>query len=114
MNRVYGPHWPWLLALYLALAITCGYQSWSRVVVDKDGVWTNQTSVDTLVSTLSNQPIGTAKWAIVRSRVLLPLLMVDANNGFDRDSAANKVYGYESTLPDTDDELLPLVRAVDK
>jgi 3-methyl-2-oxobutanoate hydroxymethyltransferase len=28
------------------------------------------------------------------------------------DSAANNVYGYESTLPVTEDELLPLVRAV--
>ena len=37
----------------------------------------------------------------------IPVLLVG-------DSAANNVYGYETTLPVTVDELLPLVRAVSR
>ena len=80
MRRIYGPHWLWLLALYFSLAVICGYQSWSRVVIDQNGVvWNNQSSVDSLVSGLSDHPIGTARWAVIRSRVLIPLLIVDGN-----------------------------------
>ena len=69
-----------MFGLYLSLAIICGYQSWSRVVVDSNGVvWNNQSSVDSLVSGLSDKPIGTAQWAVMRSRVLVPLLIVDAH-----------------------------------
>lgn len=81
MTRVYGSRWPWLFALYLAVAIVCGYQSWSRVVIEPDGrAWTNQDSVDILVSSLSDHPIETARWASVRSRVLVPLLIVGAHD----------------------------------
>lgn len=83
MKRIYGDHWPWLFGLYLSLAIICGYQSWSKVVVDSNGVvWNNQSSVDTLVSILSDHPIGTAVWPQIRSRILLPLLIVKANAYF--------------------------------
>src|SRR5438445_3311989 len=43
--------------------------------------------------------------AAVFDEVGIPVLLVG-------DSAANNVYGYDSTLPVTVDELLPLVRAV--
>lgn len=83
MSRIYGPRWPWLFALYVSLAVICGYQSWSRIVIDQNGVvWNNQSSVDSLVSGLSDHPIGTAQWAALRSRVLVPLLIVDANKYF--------------------------------
>ncbi len=80
LRDIYGPRWPWLFALYLSIAIVCGYTSWSRIVIDDNGVvYTNQTSVDSLVSGLSDNPIGTARWALIRSRVLIPLLIVSAN-----------------------------------
>ncbi len=45
--------------------------------------------------------------AAIFDRAGIPVLLVG-------DSAANNVYGYETTLPVTVDELLPLVRAVVK
>lgn len=79
LREVYGPRWPWLLALYFSLATICGYVSWSRVVIDEKGtVYTNQTSVDVLVSTVSEKPEGTAVWPQIRSRVLVPYLLVGA------------------------------------
>ena len=79
-RATYGPRWPWLFGLYLALATICGYTSWSKVVIDDQGqVYTNQTTVDTMVSVLSDNPEGLARFANIRSRVLVPLLMASAN-----------------------------------
>ncbi len=79
LRHVYGPRWPWLFALYFSLATICGYVSWSRVVIDEKGnVYTNQTSVDVLVSTVSEKPEGLAVWPQIRSRVLVPYLLVGA------------------------------------
>ena len=79
-RATYGPRWLWLFGLYLALATTCGYTSWSKVVIDDQGqVYTNQTTVDTMVSVLSDNPEGLARFANIRSRVLVPLLMASAN-----------------------------------
>lgn len=79
---VYGPHWPWLFVLYVALAAICGHLSWSRVVIAEGRTWTNQTSIDSVVSGLSDNPQGTARWALVRSRMLVPGLIVKAREYF--------------------------------
>lgn len=69
-----------MLGLYVALATICGYTSWSKIVIDDQGqVYTNQTTVDTMVSVLSDNPEGLARFANIRSRVLVPLLMASAN-----------------------------------
>jgi hypothetical protein len=78
VTHVFGARWPWLFALYLSLAVICGYQSWSRITVGPNGeVWSTQTTVDLMMSGMSDNPIGTARFAILRSRVLVPLLMVE-------------------------------------
>lgn len=80
LEETYGPRWQWLLALYVSLAIICGYVSWSKVVVGPDGsVYTNQTSVDVQVALVSENPEGLALWPGWRSRVLVPYLLVGAN-----------------------------------
>ena len=77
----YGSRWLWLLGLYFTLATICGYASWSRIVIDDQGqIYTNQTTVDTMVSVLSDNPEGLALYANIRSRVLVPLLMESANS----------------------------------
>jgi hypothetical protein len=49
------------------------------VVIDEKGnVYTNQTSVDVLVSTVSEKPEGLAVWPQIRSRVLVPYVLVGA------------------------------------
>lgn len=78
LASVYGPRWPWLFVLYFSLAVICGYTSWSKVTVKNGVVYSNQTSIDTLVSAVSDKPEGTAKWALHRSRVLLPYIIVGA------------------------------------
>ncbi len=79
LANVYGPRWPWLFALYFSLAVICGYVSWSRVVIDEKGkVYTNQTGVDVLVSMVSDKPEGNALYPQMRSRVLIPYVLVGA------------------------------------
>ena len=80
LRSVYGPRWPWLLTLYFSLAIICGYISWSRVVVDENGVvWTNQGSVDRAVEMVLEEPNDLTRGKSVPSRVLVPYIIVGAN-----------------------------------
>ena len=79
--QVYGPRWPWLVLLYVSLSIVCGYVSWSRVVIDDKGVaWTNQDSVDLMVATRSTEPAGLALFPQMRSRMLVPVIIVGAKD----------------------------------
>lgn len=81
--QIYGPRWPWLVGLYVSLAIICGYVSWSKVVIDAKGVvYTNQDSVDLQVGARSTNPTGLAQWPQMRSRVLLPMIIVGAKDYF--------------------------------
>lgn len=67
--------------MYVALAIICGYVSWSRVVIDDTGtVWTNQDSVDSMVAMRADAPTGLAQWTHMRSRLLVPVLIVGAKD----------------------------------
>lgn len=79
IRAIYGPGWPWVVVLYVCLAVICGYVSWSRVVIDANGVvFTNQNSVDFAVNSRSSQPEGLATWPQMRSRLLLPVIIVGA------------------------------------
>lgn len=81
LRQIYGQRWPWLVGLYVSLSIICGYVSWSKVVIDDKGVvYTNQDSVDLQVGARSTNPTGLALWPQMRSRILLPIIIVGAKD----------------------------------